>query len=344
MNKAIFTISFILMFSLLFSQQVLDFENVPPGFTGNVIDDITINVTSATNTGSVFDSSNPTGGDIDLGTPNEDFGGPGIGNGGKIYEAYQNDLALGNVYIIAEDVTDNNNDGLIDNPDDEAGGGEIEFIFPSVTEVLYLWILDNENEASNVKGYDDQGSLVYEQEIFDTGDNGIVLVGVFNDEIKRLVVDLSGSGAVASIDYNVAILPVTLKYFRGFNKSGLHILEWESEEEQAFDYYDIEESRDGRSWTNIGYVKGRGPSKYMRRFIPFNGITYYRLKMVDLNGSVEYSPIISIAAHQTFINKVMNMSGLQFYNYLMQPVHKNTNGVLVFFYEGKAYKITNISE
>ena len=31
----------------------------------------------------IFDSSNPTGDDDDLGTPNEDFGGPGVGKGRK---------------------------------------------------------------------------------------------------------------------------------------------------------------------------------------------------------------------------------------------------------------------
>ena len=30
----------------------------------------------------IFDTSNPTGGDNDLGTPNSQYGGPGIGNGG----------------------------------------------------------------------------------------------------------------------------------------------------------------------------------------------------------------------------------------------------------------------
>jgi len=33
------------------------------------------------NAAMIFDSSNPTGGDFDLGTPNEAYGGPGIGNG-----------------------------------------------------------------------------------------------------------------------------------------------------------------------------------------------------------------------------------------------------------------------
>ena len=61
----------------------------------------------------IFDSSDPTGGDVDLGTPNEAYGGPGVGNAGA-----SNDTPMGNVAIIAEDLVDNNDDGLIDDPDD----------------------------------------------------------------------------------------------------------------------------------------------------------------------------------------------------------------------------------
>ncbi|MEE8525840.1 MAG: hypothetical protein V3T72_18040 [Thermoanaerobaculia bacterium] len=34
----------------------------------------------------IFDTANPTGGDDDLGTPNQDFGGPGVGSGGGLGE------------------------------------------------------------------------------------------------------------------------------------------------------------------------------------------------------------------------------------------------------------------
>ena len=33
--------------------------------------------------GMIFNSSSPTGGDFDLGTPNQAFGGPGMGSGGS---------------------------------------------------------------------------------------------------------------------------------------------------------------------------------------------------------------------------------------------------------------------
>lgn len=50
----------------------------------------------------IFDTSNPTGGDIDLGTPNEYYGGPGVGVAGGPGPT-PNTLGLGNVIIVSED-------------------------------------------------------------------------------------------------------------------------------------------------------------------------------------------------------------------------------------------------
>jgi hypothetical protein len=47
--------------------------------------------------GIAFDSSDPPDHDIDLGTPNEAYGGPGVGEGGE-----SNTVALGNLLISAE--------------------------------------------------------------------------------------------------------------------------------------------------------------------------------------------------------------------------------------------------
>lgn len=59
-----------------------------------------------------------TGIDPDLGTPNEDFGGPGFGPGGKAGQPFENAVPLYNLAIVAEDLVDGNGDGLIDDPDD----------------------------------------------------------------------------------------------------------------------------------------------------------------------------------------------------------------------------------
>ena len=68
----------------------------------------------------IFDSANSTEDDPDVGTSNEDFGGPGIGLDGGSGSAGPNMYALGNILIISED-------GDQSNPDDENDGGAIAF-------------------------------------------------------------------------------------------------------------------------------------------------------------------------------------------------------------------------
>ncbi len=73
---------------------------------------------TGTNAAVVFDSSCPpsglprdcSGNDADLGTPNQEFGGPGRGVGG----ARSNDTALGKLLIVAENLADEDEDRLVD--------------------------------------------------------------------------------------------------------------------------------------------------------------------------------------------------------------------------------------
>src|SRR6185436_11679950 len=74
------------------------------------------------NSALLYDSSckgGCTGHDFDLGTPNEDFGGPGIGDGGGTGSPTANNEALGNLLIVATNLTDANNDSLVDDPNDQ---------------------------------------------------------------------------------------------------------------------------------------------------------------------------------------------------------------------------------
>lgn len=88
----------------------------------------------------VFNSSAPTGGDFDLGTPHRSFGGLGRGNGGRQGQPFENDKARGQVLIISED-----NDRS--DPDDEAAGGVFQFTFARPLYVHHLGLLDNEEGA-----------------------------------------------------------------------------------------------------------------------------------------------------------------------------------------------------
>ncbi len=150
--------------------------------------------------GVIFDSGNPTGGDWDLGTPNQDFGGPGIGAGGEQGAAGENNTALGNLLILAENTTDSNNDGLIDNPDDEGAGGELQmnFAFPYYVESLSMVDLDNGNGLIRIH---QTGNRVTDLNIPGLGDNAVSTIPIQMDSVVRIRVILPGSGGISALAY-----------------------------------------------------------------------------------------------------------------------------------------------
>jgi hypothetical protein len=80
----------------------------------------------------IFDSADPTGGDKDLGSPNQscEGGGPGFGFGGKPGKRGENCNPLGKLLIIQESKKDS--------PDDHWKGGTFTFTSTGGTEMTYL--------------------------------------------------------------------------------------------------------------------------------------------------------------------------------------------------------------
>lgn len=152
------------------------------------------------NAAMVFNSAAPTGGDPDLGTPNEDFGGPGIGVGGEAGSTYENNVALGKVLIITENFN-------AANPDDAAvSGATYSFDFSALEHItIYsMHILDVEAEESTatVDFYDAADALIATFELPHVGNNGLFnfLFGADGvAEVARMVVHLNGSGAIDNI-------------------------------------------------------------------------------------------------------------------------------------------------
>jgi hypothetical protein len=129
----------------------------------------------------------------------------------------------------------------------------------------------------------------------------------------------SGGGISIRVSPDTSVLPVTLLYFTGSLVADKVLLNWETASELNNDFFAVEKSLDGRTWTTIGTVKGNGttskPHKY--DFVdvsPFIGDNYYRLRQVDFDGSFQYSRIIVInvgteVARNSFIGVYPNPTG-----------------------------------
>ncbi len=142
----------------------------------------------------IFDSSRPTGGDHDLGTPNDSFGGPGMGTGGKSGMPGENRHALGNVLILSED-------GKTWNPDDDDSGGTFVFTFDASVEVSEVHLLDIEENGGKVVAFDGSGNQVKSVSIPPKGNNSFQKLTVDAEGVRRLEIRFVGSGAVAKIGF-----------------------------------------------------------------------------------------------------------------------------------------------
>ena len=150
---------------------------------------------SATNAAIAFDSSNPTGGDPDLGTPNESFGGPGVGSGGS-----SNSSSLGNLVILAERLNDGNSDGLVDNPDDDARGGSLQYDFIEPMCVFGMDLIDLEGrEAATIILEKWDGSRVALNGA-GLGNNSVEHFTTDECGVVSMHVNLVGSGAIDNLE------------------------------------------------------------------------------------------------------------------------------------------------
>ncbi len=143
-----------------------------------------------------FDSDAPTGGDVDLGTPHQDFGGPGLGAGGANGTPGENQQTQHGLLIIAENAVDANADDLIDTPDDEARGGKLIFTFDQPTRIKELRLFDIEETGVVIKLYDESDTNFATIDVPSLGDNSAQTVTIDRDGVKKLKVILTGSGAV----------------------------------------------------------------------------------------------------------------------------------------------------
>lgn len=94
-------------------------------------------------------------------------------------------------------------------------------------------------------------------------------------------------------------LPITLVYFDAYYEDQIVNLIWETSEEINSDRFEVEKSSNARIFGMLTEVQAAGFSNELLQYEvydyePFNGLNYYRLKSVDLDGTYEYSPTVSV--------------------------------------------------
>jgi hypothetical protein len=105
----------------------------------------------------------------------------------------------------------------------------------------------------------------------------------------------SGDDNVSSYTYGPAAttLPVKLAYYNASVRNCVSTLNWKSSTETNFRNYEVEYSKDGIQFQTVSTVNSRGEnSVYTVSHNADQGKAFYRLKLVDNDGKIEYSRII----------------------------------------------------
>ncbi|MEO0895426.1 MAG: PQQ-dependent sugar dehydrogenase [Bacteroidota bacterium] len=133
-------------------------------------------------------------------------------------------------------------------------------------------------------------------------------------------------------------LPIVLTDFRAELEEGVVQLDWTSSMEMFASHFEIEKSRNGEDFEKVGEVEARGipgfGDKYQYRDDnPFEGESFYRLRMVDLDGTFDYSEIRRILFNEQKVEIYPNPV------YPSQPISMRLGGFAGQFIQVSVYDL-----
>lgn len=94
-------------------------------------------------------------------------------------------------------------------------------------------------------------------------------------------------------------LPVELLSFTGKHQTNGNLLTWVTASELNNDFFTLERSNDGINYAETATIKGSGTTstptqyQYLDQTAP-EGISYYRLRQTDYDGTCTWSPVIAV--------------------------------------------------
>lgn len=138
----------------------------------------------------------------------------------------------------------------------------------------------------------------------------------------------------------VTPLPITLVSFEAFaqqeeNSQEPYVaLRWTTAREIDNDFFTIERSTDGESFIEIQRIPGAGNSDAVISYgtsdnTPLHGISYYRLKQTDFDGTFTYSKVVSVRVNLSLASRL--------------SVYPNPNSSSRFFLNMKSEEVKSLA-
>lgn len=124
----------------------------------------------------------------------------------------------------------------------------------------------------------------------------VLLVTNYANTIQNI--NVNNAGGTATTNCSI-VLPVGYSNWQAYLATDKVRLSWTTESETNSDFYAVQRSSNGTVWETLGFVDAAGNSTSPKSYSyidekPVEGINYYRLKQVDLNGVANYTGIIPV--------------------------------------------------
>ena len=177
-----------------------------------------------------------------------------------------------------------------------SAGQTVTYAVSSTTSGLLYSIRDNA-DASNIGGskFGNGSTVNITTDPFNTA-------GTYTVKIKAT----SFSGANCTVTSNATVtvtgvLPLTLTKFTGLYLNGIAKLSWQTDYEQGIQLYEVERSTNAVDFKMAGKVTAVGNSSSIQTYSFDDAgisskIIYYRLKIIENNGTFKYSKILVFRA------------------------------------------------
>jgi predicted outer membrane repeat protein len=165
-------------------------------------------------------------------------------------------------------------------------------------------------DASTAPNEGGDFSLQNTSPVIDKGNAALYSTGASPD-LSQIRGDYSNNLRIAGLSIDMGAyesgapsLPVTLISFGGKRTENTVVLEWRSSNEQNSDHFEIMRSEDGKTFASIGTVRASYESNEQVRYefvdqTPSVNGGYYRLKMIDADGSFAFSRMVRVSADFT---------------------------------------------
>lgn len=117
------------------------------------------------------------------------------------------------------------------------------------------------------------------------------------------VLNVSSNVYVYAVFASVSPLPVQLTTFQGQATTNGAVLKWETASERNADYFEVQRAESPAGpFSSLGQVKSAGSAAaaHAYEFVDERavGLHYYRLRLVDRDGTARFSPVATVAGGQ----------------------------------------------